>query len=68
MKETLGGTLTLFRNRDFEDLADKIILLLSDPELQKELGDRQIRYATNESWDVAAKRTMRNYKRTIIRK
>jgi len=65
MRETLGGTLTLFKNRDSADLADKIITLLNDNELRKELGTRQSMYVANESWDVAAKRTMQNYERII---
>ncbi|MCK5264744.1 MAG: glycosyltransferase, partial [Candidatus Thorarchaeota archaeon] len=66
MKETLGGTLTLFKNRDSTDLADKVITLLIDNELRKELGNRQCKYVANESWDVAAKRTMQNYGRIIF--
>jgi len=66
MRETLGGTLTLFKNRDSTDLADKVITLLNDYELRKELGARQCKYVANESWDVAAKRTMQNYRRIIF--
>ncbi|MHA2078570.1 MAG: glycosyltransferase [Candidatus Thorarchaeota archaeon] len=66
MKEALGGTLTLFKNRNPEDLADKVITLLNDNQRRKELGDIQIKYAANESWKVAAKRTMKNYERIIF--
>ena len=64
--EIIGGTLTLFKNRDSTDLADKVITLLIDNELRKELGNRQCKYVANESWDVAAKRTMQNYGRIIF--
>ena len=66
MRETLGGTLTLFKNRDSADLADKIIILLNDDELRKDLVVKQCKYVSNESWDVAVKRTMQNYKRIIF--
>lgn len=66
MKEALGGTLTLFKNRDSEDLADKVIALLNDNQLRKELGIVQRMYAAKESWNVAAKRTMKNYERVIF--
>ena len=63
MRETLGGSLTLFKNRDSMDLADKVITLLDDNQLRKELGHKQHEYVANESWELAAKRTMRNYER-----
>ncbi|GAG90556.1 unnamed protein product, partial [marine sediment metagenome] len=66
MRETLGGTLTLFMNRDSADLAHKVITLLDDNELRKELVAKQCKYVANESWDVAAKRTMQNYERIIF--
>ena len=66
MKETLGGTLTLFKNRHSSDLADKVITLLNDNKLRKELGNKQCEYVANESWAVAAKRTMQNYGRIIF--
>ncbi|MFW9842776.1 MAG: glycosyltransferase [Candidatus Thorarchaeota archaeon] len=66
MKEALDGTLTLFKNRDSEDLANKVIALINDNQRRKELGNRQRAYAANESWNVAAKRTMQNYKRIIF--
>ncbi len=66
MRETLGGTLTLFKNRDSADLAEKVITLLHDSKLRKELVARQCKYVANESWDVAAKRTMQNYGRIIF--
>jgi D-inositol-3-phosphate glycosyltransferase len=61
MSETLGGALILFKNHDPVDLAEKLIALLLDNRLRKELGDKQCEYVANESWDVAAKRTMQNY-------
>jgi glycosyltransferase involved in cell wall biosynthesis len=66
MRDALGGTLTLYRNRDSEDLADKVISLLSDNDLRKKLGAEQCKYVANESWDVAAKRTMQNYGEIIF--
>ncbi|MFW9844484.1 MAG: glycosyltransferase [Candidatus Thorarchaeota archaeon] len=65
MKETLGGILTLFKNRNSDDLADKVLTLLKDPNLRKVLGEKQRKYMAAESWDVAAKRTMRNYEQII---
>ncbi len=66
MRETLGGTLTLFKNQDSMDLADKVITLLDDGELRNDLVTRQCKYVVNESWDVAAKRTIQNYSRIIF--
>jgi len=65
MREALGGILTLFKNWDSDDLADKVITLLNDTKLRKELGNKQCKYMANETWDIAAKRTMRNYERII---
>jgi glycosyltransferase involved in cell wall biosynthesis len=67
MSEALDGILTLFKDRDSDDLANKIIALLSDDRLRKELGDKQRMYAAGQTWNIAAKRTMRNYERTIFR-
>jgi glycosyltransferase involved in cell wall biosynthesis len=66
MREALGGTLTLFMNKDSEDLADKLIGLLNNDKLRKELGHKHCEYAEKESWDVAARRTMQNYERIIF--
>jgi len=63
MRETLDGSLTLFENQNPRDLAEKAITLLKNSELREELGHRQRKYISNETWDVALKRTLQNYKK-----
>ncbi len=65
MREALGGTITLFENQNPKDLAKKVIDLLNNPQRRADLGRRQQNYVDSESWDVALKRTMQNYKHLI---
>ena len=64
-KESLGGALVLFRVDDSEHLALKLTEVLSDLELRKNLSQLQRAYAQRETWDLAAKRTLQNYQRTL---
>ncbi|MDF1540151.1 MAG: glycosyltransferase, partial [Candidatus Thorarchaeota archaeon] len=61
MKESLGGSLTLFRSGDYEDLANKLILLLQNDNLRKKRGSEHLAYAKIETWELAAKRTLAHY-------
>ena len=67
MKESLEGSLTLFRSGNDEDLANKLILLLQDDDLRKRLGSKHSAYAKSETWELAAKRTLAHY-HSIVKK
>jgi glycosyltransferase involved in cell wall biosynthesis len=68
MREALGGTLTLFKTGDSEDLANKVVTLLKNDGLRQKLSIRQCNYVESETWDEAAKRTIRHYASVIFRK
>ncbi len=65
MSEALGGNLVLFKNRDPSDLARKAIGLLSDSSRRMKIGAALRAYSESESWSVAAKRTLDNYRITL---
>jgi len=65
MKETLEGLLTLFKNGNPKDLAEKIIGLLADEVLCENIGTKQRAFAEGKSWDRAAKLTLQYYKEII---
>jgi glycosyltransferase involved in cell wall biosynthesis len=65
LKETLGGNIVLFRRGDSVDLARKISELLTNPDLAHRIREAQVEYAEAENWEVAAKRTVRNYLATV---
>jgi glycosyltransferase involved in cell wall biosynthesis len=65
MKESLDHSVVTFRSEDPEDLAEKLIRLLKDESLRQELGQRIAAYSKSETWSVAAKRTIRYYKKII---
>jgi len=62
MKETLEGMLILFKNGNHTDLAEKVIGLLADEALRKEIGTNQCAHTEQKSWNRAAKLTMQYYK------
>ncbi len=65
MKETLKGMLTLFQNCNHLDLTKKVIELLADETLRKDIGTKQCKHTEQKSWNQAAKLTMQNYKEII---
>ncbi len=65
MRDTLGGNLVLFRGGDSDDLATTLIGLLRNPELRERIGRRISEYASTETWELAGKRTLRNYAQTL---
>ncbi|NWF95427.1 MAG: glycosyltransferase [Candidatus Thorarchaeota archaeon] len=65
MSESLGGNIILFRTGDSDDLASKLISALDCRTHTIELGRRIRAYALREGWDVAARRTLSNYAKTL---
>ncbi|MFW9799924.1 MAG: glycosyltransferase [Candidatus Thorarchaeota archaeon] len=64
-RESLGGNLFLFRAGDPNDLSKKLIEVLSSPELRTTISKKQLEYVRRETWNLAAMRTLRNYKKTL---
>jgi len=65
MRESLGGHLVLFGTGNPEDMADKLARLLTHPESAATIGDRLRQYALTETWTLATKRTLANYRVTL---
>jgi glycosyltransferase involved in cell wall biosynthesis len=61
MKETLGGSITLFESGNADDLSEKIIMLLMNNLQRERLVKEQLEYAERETWALAAKRTLHHY-------
>ena len=66
MRETLGGTLTLFKTGNSDDLAKQLIRILKDEKLGHQLGLLHREYSRKETWTLAAIRTLQHYQ-SIIR-
>jgi glycosyltransferase involved in cell wall biosynthesis len=66
MAETLGGNLTLFEQGNPINLAKKLDVLLSNRERAKLVGEKIRDYAETETWQKAAKRTLENYRDTMV--
>ncbi len=64
-REALGGNVILFRNGDHEALAERLVMLLDDPNKARALGNNIRNYALREGWNVAASRTWTNYINTL---
>jgi glycosyltransferase involved in cell wall biosynthesis len=64
-RQALGGNPVLFKNGDHQGLARTLLILLKNEELAAKTGERIREYALREGWDVAAKRTLDNYVRTL---
>jgi glycosyltransferase involved in cell wall biosynthesis len=65
MKESLNHSVVTFRTEDHEDLAEKLVHLLTNEGLRQELGKKIADYSKKETWSTAAKRTIKYYKKTI---
>ncbi len=52
-------------SRDHEQLADKIVMLLTNPGLRTEMGYAAARYATQYAWDTIARQLDALYNRVI---
>jgi glycosyltransferase involved in cell wall biosynthesis len=63
--EALGGNLLLFKAGNHLDLAQKIELVLRETELLVQIRDRQIEFVKGETWDLAGRRTVANYRCTM---
>ncbi len=65
MRDTLGGSLTLFERGNATELAQKLVSLLGNPERRERIGEEMKEYASEETWSVAARRTLQNYVKTL---
>ena len=65
MRESLGGGLVLFQAGHPEDMADKLVHVLSDTDSALRIGERLKQYAKTETWALAVKRTLTNYRKTM---
>ncbi|MHA2265372.1 MAG: glycosyltransferase, partial [Candidatus Thorarchaeota archaeon] len=65
MPEALGGNLVLFSAGSSEDLSLKLYSALTDSSRTREMVERQIAYASRETWELAGKRTLQNYRITL---
>jgi glycosyltransferase involved in cell wall biosynthesis len=68
MKETLGGNILIFRNQDVENLASVLHEIITDDRKQLACSRRQIDYASKETWQMAGRRTIRNYITVLLDK
>jgi len=66
-KESIGGNAVVFRHGDFADLASKVVQILTDAQLAERIREKQMAYARKETWELAAKRTLRIYQRVMSR-
>jgi glycosyltransferase involved in cell wall biosynthesis len=57
-----GKTGLLFKSRDFEDLAKKIIILLKNEEIRNEMGNESMKKAKLYNWGLIAAKTCEIYK------
>jgi glycosyltransferase involved in cell wall biosynthesis len=65
-KESLGGNILLFESGDSNSLAKTLIDALSQPSPMDDISRRQIQYAKQEDWSLAAIRTIRHYQKTLL--
>jgi glycosyltransferase involved in cell wall biosynthesis len=65
MRDTLGGNLLLFKRGNSDSLARILVYLLQSPDRREQIGDRVRAYAADETWEVAAERTLKNYSDTL---
>ncbi|MHA2021803.1 MAG: glycosyltransferase, partial [Candidatus Thorarchaeota archaeon] len=65
-RESLGGNLYLFKSRDSNSLAKTLIEILNEPSAMDDISRRQIQYAKQEDWSLAARRTIRHYRKTLL--
>lgn len=61
-KEAIADTGVFFKNKDYKDLKYKLIELLAQPDLVKELGEKAfIRVQKNYNWDGISQQTIKVY-------
>ncbi len=65
MRDALDGSVVLFEKGDAKDLANKLNHVLGDKTVAENLSRQHKRYAERETWDRAARRTMKYYKKTL---
>jgi phosphatidyl-myo-inositol alpha-mannosyltransferase len=56
------GEQFLAKPRDIEEMAQKILILVNDENLRKEMGDWGLEHSKNYSWDKIADRVLEFYK------
>ncbi|MCU0680525.1 MAG: glycosyltransferase family 4 protein [Planctomycetes bacterium] len=67
--EALGGTGLSFRNRDVNNLKEKLEYLLANPELINKYGQlAKQRVAEEYDWETIAQNTIKLYKELIVKK
>ncbi len=59
LKDKKGGILV--KNRDVQDLTEKIAALIKNPKLRKKMGERGLREAKNYSWQNIADKVLDFY-------
>ncbi|MHA2353656.1 MAG: glycosyltransferase [Candidatus Thorarchaeota archaeon] len=64
-KESLGGSLFLFKSGDSTSLATTLTEILNTPGVLEDISRKQIEYAKREDWTLAARRTIRHYQKTL---
>ncbi|MFW9975126.1 MAG: glycosyltransferase [Candidatus Thorarchaeota archaeon] len=64
-RESLGGNLILFETGNSDDLAGKITLAITNDPLRGRIQEAYQTYAHLENWDLAAKRTLVYYRKTV---
>lgn len=64
-RDSVGGNLFLFKAGDVDDLAKKLIEVLENPEEAQRMSQDQVAYARRETWELAGRRTLSHYYRTM---
>jgi len=65
-RESLGGNLFLFKSGESESLARMLIDVLNQPSAMDDISRKQIQYARQEDWSLAARRTIQHYRKTLL--
>lgn len=67
--EAVAGQALIFENKNTKDLEDKMLKMLSNPDLGKEIGEKLRERANTEyNWDTIAKNTKKLYENLITKK
>jgi len=64
--EVVGDAVLQFEYGCYQDLADKIVMLLEDEELNRKMGVKaHTRIVNNFTWDKAAMKYLSTYKKVL---
>lgn len=67
--EAVAGQALIFENKNIKDLEDKMLKILSNPDLKKEIGQKLRERADSEyNWDIIAENTRKLYENLITKK